>query len=46
MQKAGTLDAAAFAALPKVDGAPVIPTQEQNTAAKTYLTANWAKTIG
>ncbi|WP_030441605.1 ABC transporter substrate-binding protein [Actinoplanes subtropicus] len=46
MQKAGTLDAAAFAALPKVDGTPVIPTQEQNTAAKTYLTANWAKTVG
>jgi putative spermidine/putrescine transport system substrate-binding protein len=46
MQKAGTLDATAFAALPKVDGTPVIPTEAQNTAAKTYLTANWAKTVG
>ena len=46
MQKAGTLDATAFAALPKVDGTPVIPTQAQNATAKQYLTANWAKTIG
>ncbi|MEU4242847.1 ABC transporter substrate-binding protein [Actinoplanes sp. NPDC026619] len=46
MQKAGTLDATAFAALPKVDGTPVVPTEAQNTKAKEYLTANWAKTIG
>jgi len=46
MQKAGTLDAAAFAALPKVEGTPVIPTEAQNTKAKEYLSANWAKAIG
>ncbi|WP_433384345.1 ABC transporter substrate-binding protein [Actinoplanes sp. CA-142083] len=46
MQKAGTIDATAFAALPKVEGTPVVPTEAQNTVAKTYLTANWAKTVG
>ncbi|GAA1621376.1 ABC transporter substrate-binding protein [Actinoplanes couchii] len=46
MEKAGTIDATAFAALPKIDGAPVVPTEEQNTKAKEYLTANWAKAIG
>jgi putative spermidine/putrescine transport system substrate-binding protein len=46
MQKAGTIDATAFAALPKVDGTPVIPTEAQSTKAKEYLTANWAKAIG
>ncbi|MET8149827.1 ABC transporter substrate-binding protein [Actinoplanes sp. NPDC049668] len=46
MQKAGTLDAAAFAALPKVDGTPVFQTEAQTTKAKEYLTANWAKAIG
>jgi putative spermidine/putrescine transport system substrate-binding protein len=46
MQKAGTIDATAFAALPKVDGTPVIPTEAQSTKAKEYLTANWAKTVG
>ncbi|WP_433825235.1 ABC transporter substrate-binding protein [Actinoplanes sp. CA-015351] len=46
MQKAGTIDAALFAALPKVEGTPVIPAEAQNTKAKEYLTANWAKAIG
>lgn len=46
MAKAGTIDAAAFAALPKIDGEPVIPTEAQNAKAKEYLTANWAKAIG
>jgi putative spermidine/putrescine transport system substrate-binding protein len=46
MQKAGTIDATAYAALPKVEGTPVFPTQEQTDKAKAYLTANWAKTIG
>ncbi|MGK5682526.1 ABC transporter substrate-binding protein [Actinoplanes sp. URMC 104] len=46
MQKAGTIDKAAFAALPKVEGTPVIPTEAQNTKAKEYLAANWAKTVG
>ncbi|GLY00234.1 ABC transporter substrate-binding protein [Actinoplanes sp. NBRC 101535] len=46
MQKAGTIDAAAYAALPAVEGTPVVPTEAQNTTAKEYLTANWAKAIG
>jgi putative spermidine/putrescine transport system substrate-binding protein len=46
MQKAGTIDATAYAALPKVDGAPVFPTAAQTTTAKDYLSKNWAKTIG
>ncbi len=46
MTKAGTIDAAAFAKLPKADGTPVFPTDAQTKAAKTYLTANWAKAIG
>ncbi|HWS37452.1 MAG TPA: ABC transporter substrate-binding protein [Actinoplanes sp.] len=46
MEKAGTIDATAFAALPKIEGEPVIPTEAQNTKAKEYLTANWAKAIG
>jgi putative spermidine/putrescine transport system substrate-binding protein len=45
MVKAGTIDAALYAALPKVEGTPVFPTDAQNTTAKTYLTANWAKAI-
>jgi ABC-type Fe3+ transport system substrate-binding protein len=46
MQKAGTIDAAAFAALPTVEGTPVIPTEAQSAKAKEYLTATWAKAIG
>ncbi|BEL02461.1 extracellular solute-binding protein [Actinoplanes sichuanensis] len=46
MQKAGTIDATAFAALPTVEGTPVIPTEAQSAKAKEYLTANWAKAIG
>jgi putative spermidine/putrescine transport system substrate-binding protein len=46
MVKAGTIDQTAYAALPKVDGTPVFPTDAQTTTAKTYLAANWAKAIG
>lgn len=46
MVKAGTIDKAAFEALPAVDGTPVFLTSAQSDAAKTYLTANWAKTVG
>jgi putative spermidine/putrescine transport system substrate-binding protein len=45
MTKAGSIDSAAAGTLPKVDGTPVFPSQEQATAAKTYLAANWAKAI-
>jgi putative spermidine/putrescine transport system substrate-binding protein len=46
MQKAGTIDATAFAALPKVEGTPVFLTGTQTTKAKDYLAANWQKAIG
>jgi len=45
MVKAGTVDQAAYAALPKVEGTPVYPTEAQTTKAKEYLAANWAKAI-
>ncbi len=46
MVAAGTIDKAAFAALPKVTGTPVFLTSEQSDKAKAYLAANWAKAIG
>jgi len=46
MVKAGTVDKTAYAALPKVEGSPVYPTEAQTTKAKEYLSANWAKAIG
>jgi putative spermidine/putrescine transport system substrate-binding protein len=46
MVAAGTIDKAAYAALPKVVGTPVFLTKEQTDKANTYLTANWAKAIG
>jgi putative spermidine/putrescine transport system substrate-binding protein len=46
MVTAGTIDKAAYAALPKAVGTPVFLTKEQNDKANAYLTANWAKAIG
>ena len=46
MSTAGTIDKAAYAALPKAVGTPVFLTKEQNDKAGAYLTANWAKAIG
>ena len=46
MVKAGTIDKAAHAALPKAVGEPVFLTKEQNDKANAYLTANWAKAVG
>jgi putative spermidine/putrescine transport system substrate-binding protein len=46
MEKSGKIDATAAAALPKVSGTPVFPTQEQLTAAGAYVAANWAKATG
>ena len=45
MEKAGTIDKAALAALPKVEGEPVFQTEAQTAKAKEYLTANWAKAV-
>jgi putative spermidine/putrescine transport system substrate-binding protein len=45
MEKAGTIDKAAFAKLPAVSGTPVFQTDAQTTKAKEYLAANWAKAV-
>jgi len=45
MQKAGTVDQAAAAALPPVTGTPVFLSADQATAAKTYLASHWAAAI-
>ncbi|KUI32106.1 ABC transporter substrate-binding protein [Mycobacterium sp. IS-1496] len=46
MQQAGTLDKAAWDALPPVEGEPVIVSVEQNKKATEYLAGNWAGAIG
>lgn len=46
MQQAGTLDKAAWDALPPVAGEPVIVSVDQNKKASEYLAANWAGAIG
>ncbi len=46
MIAAGTIDKAAYAALPQVVGTPVFLTKAQSQKANAYLTANWAKAIG
>jgi putative spermidine/putrescine transport system substrate-binding protein len=46
MEKKGTIDAAAAAALPKVTGTPQFPTQAQSTAAGAYLASHWSAAIG
>jgi len=46
MVAGGTIDKAAYDALPKAAGTPVFLTTAQSDKAKAYLTANWAKAIG
>ncbi|MGG5257905.1 ABC transporter substrate-binding protein [Phycicoccus avicenniae] len=46
MEKAGTLDKAAAAALPAVEGTPVVPTQADSDSGKKYLADNWANAVG
>lgn len=45
MVKAGTVDKAAAAALPAVNGTPVFLSADQATAAKNYLASHWAAAI-
>jgi putative spermidine/putrescine transport system substrate-binding protein len=45
MEKAGTVDKTLLEALPKVEGTPVIPTDEQSKKMADYLGANWSKVI-
>jgi putative spermidine/putrescine transport system substrate-binding protein len=46
MLAAGTIDKAAYAALPKAVGTPVFLTKAQNDQANAYLTAHWAQAVG
>jgi putative spermidine/putrescine transport system substrate-binding protein len=46
MAKAGTIDKAAYGALPPVRGQAVTPTVAQTDKAAKYLSANWAKVVG
>jgi len=46
MAKKGTINKAAYAALPKVVGTPQIPSLDQASKASTYLLANWAAAVG
>lgn len=45
MDKAGTLDKTAAAALPKVSGTPTFPTEDQQTKAKGVLAQGWGKAV-
>jgi putative spermidine/putrescine transport system substrate-binding protein len=45
MQKSGTIDAAAAAKLPPVNGTPQFMSDSQATAAKNYLVAHWLTAI-
>lgn len=45
MEKAGTLDTAAAAKLPKVTGTPSFPSEAQQSKAKTVLAQGWAKAV-
>jgi len=45
MKTSGTINQAAVAALPAVTGTPLYPTQAQQVAAGTYVSANWAAAI-
>ena len=42
MVKNGTIDKAAYTALPPVPGKPVLPTPAQTTAAATLIAAGWS----
>jgi putative spermidine/putrescine transport system substrate-binding protein len=46
MVKAGSIDQAAYSALPPVKGEAVTPTVKQTEKAAAYLSDNWAKVVG
>jgi len=45
MDKSGTIDKTAAAALPPVTGTPQFPTQDQQTAAGAYVGAHWSQAV-
>jgi len=46
MVQDGTIDQAAYAALPPATGEAVVLTQDQQKKAQEYLTANWQQAVG
>ena len=46
MAEAGTVDKAAYDALPAVTGTPVLPTNDQSTKNAEFLGATWASAVG
>ena len=46
MVEAGTIDEALYAALPEVEGEPIVPDAAQTETMATYLADNWAKAVG
>jgi putative spermidine/putrescine transport system substrate-binding protein len=46
MVQAGTIDKAAYDALPQVEGEPVIVSEDESGKATAYLSKNWAKAVG
>ncbi len=45
MTTAGTIDTAAAAALPAVNGTPQVPTGDQTTKASSFVVANWSAAV-
>jgi putative spermidine/putrescine transport system substrate-binding protein len=45
MTTAGTIDAAAAAALPAVNGTPQVPSGDQTSKASAYVVANWSAAV-
>jgi putative spermidine/putrescine transport system substrate-binding protein len=45
MKTSGTIDGTALSALPAVTGTPLYPTQDQQVAAGTFVSANWSAAI-
>jgi putative spermidine/putrescine transport system substrate-binding protein len=45
MVTAGTIDTAAAAALPAVNGTPQVPTGDQTSKASAYVVANWSAAV-
>ena len=46
LEKSGKIDTSALAALPKVTGTPLFPTQAQSATAGAYLSSKWSQAIG
>jgi putative spermidine/putrescine transport system substrate-binding protein len=45
MTSGGTIDTAAAAALPAVNGTPQVPSGDQTTKASQYVISNWSAAV-